>query len=483
MALTDPNVKQSAETAQPTDELGISGVMQFAGMVQEAYIADLYYPRAYDVYNQMQRRDPTLRSLLNAIKLLARPTIWSVEPASSAEADQRAAAFVDECVLDLSTPLSATVEDLLTAIPFGWAWSEIVYKRRAGADGAAASNYADDKIGWRKFAPRKQSSLYRWEFDPNGGTQGMWQWARSDPKLRYLPIEKSLHFVSERDSGNPEGMPLFEAMYEPWHFVKNLMILMGIGFERSFVGLPVFEYAEGFNPGPDDKALVQDIGEGLRADERAYVATPANLKFRLETTTNTNAGALLDTIKQMRIWMLMVVLADFLALGTVASGGSYSLGQDKSELFLMAVDGWLDKIAELFNRYAIPRLFGYNTFPGITAYPQLTHSSVQKPNLPALSAYLSSLQNFINPDMALEAHLRRMADLPKAEEPDADGGAATGGNAPPETGTQQADAAKMARRAQWKRARVAEPPARGIGFYEIAFEKARREFEQELKNV
>ncbi len=417
--MTDQMI-QAARRAKPTDELGDSGLSRFFGQVSETYLPELRYPYAYAKYSEMLRRDPTIASLINAIKLLSRTATWTVEPAGTTDADQRAADFLTQCLGDMSITIEDAVEDMLSAIPFGWAWSEIVYKRRKGARGDAESKYDDNAIGWRKFAPRRQSSFSSWDFDESGGVQGLWQVSQADGKRRYMPVEKSLHFIAQRDMGNPEGFSILEPIYEPWHFVKNLQIINGIGFERSFVGLPVFEYAENYTPSENDLALVREIGRGLRVDERAYVGVPAGIKFRLETTSNSNASTLLETIKQYRIWMLMVVLADFLALGTVSSGGSYALGQDKSELFLMAVDGWLDKIAHpdkqgVLNRYAVPRLFAFNPFPGMTDFPRIKHSSVQKPNLPALSAYLSSLQAFIQPDPALEAALRRMADLPEAD--------------------------------------------------------------------
>jgi len=467
----------AAENANTTDELGVTGLMQFHGAIEEAYLPELRYPTAYDKYNEMQRRDPTIASLLNAIKLLARTATWSVEPASSKEPDQRAAEFLEQCLGDMSITMEDVVEDMLSALPFGWSWSEIVYKRRQGRRADPASKYDDGSIGWRKFAPRRQSSLYRWEFDENGGVQGMWQTARTDPKVRYLPIQKSLHFVAQRDMGNPEGISILEPVYESWHYVKNLQIINGIGFERAFVGLPVFGYVEGYEPSDKDKALVASIGKKLRVDEKAYVALPANITFDLKTVSHNNATSLLDTIKQYRIWMLMVVLADFLALGTVASGGSYSLGQDKSELFLMAVDGWLDKIAHVdklgvLNRYAVPRLFDYNTLDGITDFPRIKHSSVQKPNLPALSSYLQSLSAYIMPDPALEAELRRVANLPQADVSEPKGNAPT---ANPQVGIEEdaVDQADLARGVRWR----AGLKPRDATFYERQFQRALREFQ------
>lgn len=462
-----------ANNASPTDELGQSGLMQFRGLIEEAYLRELRYPQAYDKFNEMRRRDPTIASLLNAVKLLARTATWSVERAGSSEADKRAAEFLEQNMSDMSVTFQDVTEDLLSAIPFGWAWSEIVYKRRDGTTAEPASKYDDGALGWRKFAPRRQSSFVRWEFDENDGVQGLWQSTRATGKPRFLPIDKSIHFVADRDMGNPEGMSILEPMYESWHYVKNLQIIMGIGFERSFVGLPVFEYADGYEPSDADKTLVASTGKGLRVDEKAFVGVPANIKFHLETTTNTNAAALLETIKQYRIWCLMVVMADFIALGTMASGGSYSLGQDKSELFLMAVDGWLDKIAHpdnlgVLNRYAVPRLFAYNSgFEGMTDYPRIKHSTIQKPTLPALANYLSTLSGFITPDPELEVELRRMANLPQR----AAGAAMETADDNIETGDKASDVALS--RTPRRRHGLG---ARGVKFFEMQFEKALAEF-------
>lgn len=429
--VNDPRIAEAMQS-KPTDEIGATGLVSFAGQFQESYLPELRWPMAWTKYNEMRRRDPTIASMLNAVNLLSRTASWCVEPGGNTDADKRAAEFVEQCLGDMSFTLDDAIEDLLTAIPFGWSWSEIVYKRRNGAKGDSESKYDDGLIGWRKFAPRRQSSFYMWELDETGGVQGLWQQITGDIKtsLRYVPIktksgcQKSLHFTAQRDMGNPEGLALFESIYESWYFVKNLQILSGVGFQRSFVGLPVFKYGtpeNPYTPTDDDKRIVRETGRGLTNNEKAFVAVPGQIGFELMSVSNSNSSSMLDAIRQYRIGMLSVLLADFIALGTASTGGSYSLGQDKSELFLMAIDGWLDKIAHpdklgLLNRYAVPYLVRVNGFDGVTDFPRIKHTSVQKPNLGALSAYLQSLSSYIHPDMVLESELRKMADLPEPDE-------------------------------------------------------------------
>jgi hypothetical protein len=306
-----------------------------------------------------------------------------------------------------------------------------------------------------------------------------------------MPIGKSLHFIAQRDMGNPEGLPLAEHVYEPWHFVKNLQIINGIGFERSFVGLPSFKYGtpeNPYEPTAADKAIVERTGKGLRVGEKAFVALPGQIGFELLTTSNPNALSLLDTIKYYLIVILQTALADFIALGTTSSGGSYALGADKSQLFLMAVDGWLDKIAHpdnlgVLNRYAVPRLFGYNTFEGITDYPRIKHSSVQKPDLGALGTYLQALTNYIHPDAILEARLRQLGNLPEADAKTRFQNQSPSANPPPTNSApgddDEADPTNSPETGEEDDAALSDPhpPARGQRWYFLSqWRKLRDEF-------
>lgn len=409
------NGRQADIEFQLTDELGKEGLNAFYGHVSETYIEKLRWPEAYKVYDEMRRRDPTLRSILNAIKLLARQAEWKAEPASDKPADQEAADFLQTNLEDMSHTVEDLVDDVFTCLPFGWSSVEICYKRRNGPGGEYPSQFTDGRVGWRKMAFRRQSSFARWELDANGGLAGWWQIAAPDYEERFLPIEKLLHFVAERDGNNPEGMSLFESAYEPYHFVTNLQIISGIGWQRAFVGLPVFEFEE--RPSPNDNARVKSIGQGLTIDEKQFVSLPPKVKFRLESTENSGANALLDTIKMYRILMTQMVLADFLFLGT-SDTGSWALGSDKSQLFIMAVNGYLDKVAAVKNRFGVARLFEYNEFPGISALPRITHSEVRKPNLTELGQFIQQIAPYITLGDEDEIWIRQQAGMPEVEEED-----------------------------------------------------------------
>ncbi len=362
-------------------EIGVEGMEElatpmFGGQTLGEYRADLHWPGVYDVYDEMRRRDPTLRSIVHVTKLLAKTARWKAEPATDRPADREAAEFLESCLEGMSHTVSDWIDDAFTALPFGWASSEIVYQRRE-----------DGRIGWRKLAFRRQSSWDGWLYDDAGGFQGWWQRAAPRYQRVRLPSEKLIHTVFERDGGRPEGMSIFESAYEAWHYVTNLQLISGIGWQRSFVGLPVFEFEQ--VPSDDDSGAVREIGQGLRVGARQYISVPPGIKFRLEASQNSGAGALLDEIKYFRALIAQIVLADFIMLGM--DGGSYAIGSDKSMIFMMIVDGLLDRVSEAWNRFGVRRLFELNSFPGMTAAPHLTHSAIRKVRLGDIGAFVQQI--------------------------------------------------------------------------------------------
>jgi hypothetical protein len=418
MAVVVSTNGRAATTFKTGSEIGHEGIEAFYGHVSETYLAKLEWPGVYDIYDEMRRRDPTLRGLLNAVKLLARQADWKAEPASDQPADREAADYLNECLSDMSHTVEDFLDDALTFLPFGWSSFEICYKWRDGK----SSMFDDGRIGWRKLAFRRQSTLNRWEFDESGGLAGWWQQAAPDYADVFLPIEKLIHLVSERDGGNPEGLALFESAYEPWHYVKNLQIISGIGWQRSFVGLPVFEFAE--KPSSEDSAAVKEIGQGLAVDDRQYISVPPGVTVKLESTANSNSQPLLETIKFYRTLMLQMVLADFMMLGTSSGTGSWALGSDKSELFLIAVNGYLDKIAAFWNRYGVARLFGYVDFPDMTGLPRMAHTDVHKPSWGELAGFINQIAAHIRMSDEDEIWIRELAGMPKMvpeEEPEDEG--------------------------------------------------------------
>jgi hypothetical protein len=115
--------------------------------------------------------------------------------------------------------------------------------------------------------------------------------------------------------------------------------------------------------------------------------------------------------------ILMTVLADFILVGH-ENVGSYALHTDKSGLFRSAINSIAESIADVLNRYAVPRLFEVNGWK-LDDLPTIEPSDVDPPDLTQLGQFMTSMSSAgvqWFPDPELEKFLRQAARLPELDE-------------------------------------------------------------------
>lgn len=412
-------------------EIGSTGLNSQSGYIHEDLITDLRGARWINTVQKMSEQDAIIGSMLFSIEMLIRRTGFSIVPADGGE---DVAEFVESCFDDMSMSWNDTLSEILTMLPFGWAWMEEIYKVRSGdsRDAKKRSKFNDGRIGWRKWSIRGQNTLNRWVFDDDGGIQAMEQIAPPRYRRAIIPIQKSLLFRTTVRRGNPEGRSILRNAYISWHYRNNIARIEGVGIERDLAGLPVaYVPASALSSTATDaeKALVtavKDIVTKIRRDEKEGVIWPLayddnnNEMYRL-ALLSTGGTRQFDTDKIISRYdqrILMSVLADFILLGH-EKVGSFSLSADKTDLFVSAISAWLNSIADVINRHAIPRLLSYNGIDKRLS-PKMEFGAVEKVSMSDLADYVSKLTNseLIIPDNELERHLRQQAALPESSEDD-----------------------------------------------------------------
>lgn len=413
-------------------ELGRTGLTRMGGTVYEEFLPQLQGTKAIRVYKEMSANDPVVGAILFAVDMLLRQVSWRVEPASSSRADQEAAEFLRSCLEDMSTTWQDTISEILSMLIYGWSYHEIVYKRRLGdqRDPTKRSRYNDGRIGWRKLPGRAQDTLYEWRFDEAGGVQGMVQQPPPDYQLREIPIEKALHFRTTAQKGDPQGRSILRNAYRPWYFKKHIEEIEGIGIERDLAGLPVAWVPPQLlspNATAEDKVVLEAIKKivvNVRRDEQEGIVFPLVYDDRGNklydfTLLSTGGRRQFDTdgiVARYDQRIAMTILADFILLGH-EKVGSFALSSSKTHLFAVALGAWLDSIAAVFNRHAIPRLFALNDFK-VERLPQLVHGDIETPDLKELGEFVKNLAGTgmeLFPDDKLENYLRQAAKLPPKE--------------------------------------------------------------------
>lgn len=422
--------RRPALHVQGMSEIGRSGLKQNYGTVTEEITRDLQGNDGIKIYKQMRDNESTIGAILFAVSMLIRQATWSVAPfkekdsTEDSAADKATADFVQSCLDDMSMTWQDVLTEILTMLPFGWAYLETVYKRRDGLipnQPGSSSKFNDGKIGWRKLPLRPQDTREKWEFDPNGGIMGMHQRLPGGAKSVFIPIGKGLLFRTEATKNNPEGRSVLRSSYTPWFYKKRIQEIEGIGIERDLAGLPVMqgpELMDLFNPdNPEMVAARREaemVVQNIRRDEQEGIVMPFGWELTLLSTGGKRNFDTSEIISRYDTAMAMTVLADFIILGHNNRYGSFALAGSKTHMFGVAIGGWLDSIKAVFNRYAIPRLLEINGLDS-SRPPTLGYSDIEIPDLDALGKYIGNLRKAgfkMFPNILLEKKLLQYANLP-----------------------------------------------------------------------
>lgn len=420
-------------------EIGVSGLKRTSGYVSEEFLPTLQGKAGAKIYQEMESNDAIVSSVLFAIEMFLRKVGWKVKPFSEDEEDIKNAEFVESCRHDMSHTWGEFMSEVMSMLPYGWAYHETVYKRRLGTgdqpEDGASSKYSDGRIGWRKLPIRAQETLHKWEFDDEGGINGMWQMAPPDFKVVYIPMQKALLFRTSSKKNNPEGKSVLRSAYRAWHFKKRIEEIEGVGIERDLAGLPFAEVPAEMmsdNATDDDKATlgaIKELVRNVRRDEQEGVIWPvafdANgnqmMKFSLLSAGGSRTFDTDRVISRYDQRIAMTVLADFILLGNEGVG-SYAMTTTKTGMFQAALGSWLDNIADVFNRYAIPRLFALNGI-SLDRLPTLEHDQVQEASIEEIGIALANLAGAgaaLFPNSELQNAVLKRLGLPIVDKPDAD---------------------------------------------------------------
>jgi hypothetical protein len=423
------------------NEVGTHGLRQYSGWVREEFLPQLQGRQAVKIYREMLDNSASIGGAMMAIQGAIRKVVWRTDPADDTPAAQEMADFAESLRFDMSETWEDFIAEALSMLGYGFSLHEIVYKRRNGSsnsDDVAGSLYDDGYIGIRKLPIRGQDTILKWFFGENGQIAGATQ-QPYDGRLIDIPIEKCLLFRPAHHKTNPEGRSILRSCYINYHFVKRMQEQEAILLER-LSGLPVVRVPgsliDSANGGDATAigvlAAYKKLVTNVRIDEQMGVLLPSDVfqtgtgagtpqfDFKLESPQGGGRGgssAADVAINRHKLDMASSLLADFIVMGHGARGAQ-NLGETKLDMFMQAVEGWLNSIAAVLNRYLLPRLWQLNGFdPDLM--PQYVPDTAQRLDLDVLGAYalrLSQAGMPLFPDADLENFFRDVAGMPDISE-------------------------------------------------------------------
>lgn len=390
-------------------EIGKSGVKWSYGYIYEDFLSRLQGTRGIKIFREMSDNDAIIGACLFAIKQVLREARWDVKPGDDKDAACKAdAKFLEDNLGSMTHSWSDFIVNVLSMLIYGWSYFEQVF---VVTD--------EGKVVWKKLAPRKQSSLERWELDDVGEVLGLWQRPAPGYNVYYLPIEKSLLFRTESANNNPEGRSILRNAYRAWYFKKNLEEIEAIGVERDLAGLAILTPPENFNlqsTDPDTQAAIlwaKNLVSSIRRDEQDGIIKPRGWDFELLGSPGKRQFDTTEIINRYNKEMAVTVLAQFVMLGMERTG-SYALAKEQTDMFYLCLEGWMDSIASTFNKHAIPTLFGLNGISSkMRPLPYMVHTSVRRLNLRDMAYYVSTLadKDALVIDNDIKTYMKKYAKL------------------------------------------------------------------------
>jgi Protein of unknown function (DUF935). len=459
-------------------ELGAPGQQFFHGfLANDEYVPDLMGIKGLAMFDKMRRSDGMIQATLRAIKLPLLAAKCDIVPASEDAVDIEIAKRLEWNLFEgMTNSWNDHLRQTLTYLEFGFHVTEIVWAIQDMPAPAEIIEYTraqeaevlefearDERdlvsgvirrvFGWtgrtsrvrppfdrrvlfprtfymgtgrfaatpmvaiRKLAPRLQRTINAWDLGEDGGLRGVEQWAfRKDGSYKPVPIpvEKLLVFVNDKEGASWTGKSVLRPAYKHWFIKDQLYRIDAIAAERHGVGIPVMAM-------PEDKSdnanlqRAEDILIGVRAHERGYVVEPFGYKFRVEGMGQGRAMDLLPIIQHHDRMIAVSVLAPQLALGENPQG-SFAMSKEQSGFFMLAERAVAAQIADVHNRYLIPKWVNFN-YSGVTRYPTLSFGAIETREVDNLINALVPAVNagLVTADDRLEGWIRETAGLPERD--------------------------------------------------------------------
>ncbi|MFJ8690294.1 phage portal protein family protein [Micromonospora wenchangensis] len=375
-------------------------------------VPDLLFPNSVRVYAEM-RNDGTLAAVEQGWVLHLLRAQWQLDGTGCRpEVTQLVADDMGLPVKGADSPGAARVRGVswaahlraaLLQVPFGFMPFELVAEMRGGRARLVA------------LAERMPSTVSEIHVNPRTGLlEGISQNLTPTISARkpQIPADRLALYTFRREGATFQGRSLFRSAYPSWLFKRELMRVLSTSSRRFGMGVPTVEWAQGFNPTPEQIAAAQRAASAARAGDQSGLSLPPGASLRLVGLS----GGVPDTLAYIK-WLdaqaTRAALMSHLDLGGESSKGSHSLGVAFIESWTLAIESLAAEIADAATRQIAARIVDWN-WGDDEPVPTVTASGVgSRREVTAESLQLLLNSGALSADPGLEAWVRREYRLPE----------------------------------------------------------------------
>ena len=422
-------VKKLSE-AKAKATLGVAGDNTHNGQIRaDEFLPELRGKKAVRKYREMRDNDSTVGAVMYSVEQILRDVDLHVHPANDSDAAKVEKEFVESILVDMDHTLDDHIAEALGYLSYGFGWFEVIYKRRVGPTERSPkkhSKFTDGRIGIRKIASRAPWTINKFDVDQKtGDVLGIEQSVGLMAGKNYIPTNKSLYYRTTSLNGDPSGRSILRNAYTSYEYLNNLQAIEAIAVERELAGIPVARIPAEYLSGDASVAQagfvgnLQQILRDVKFNEQGYIILPSDtypdkdgaptnqrlVDIELMASNGKRNIDINPIINRYQHDIARSVLSEFLLLGS--SGGSYALSKSKTDLFLRALESYIQAIVDVLNKQLVERLWQLNGL-NYDLMPTIEAGDVAPHDLREVAAFLRNL-NGANIDVS--SHPEVVKDL------------------------------------------------------------------------
>ena len=429
--------KLSQGKAQQT--LGVAGDNTKHGMIRaDEFLPALRGHKAIKTYRAMRDNDATIGAVMYSVEQILRDVELTVQPSDDSDKAKFEAEFVKSVLDDMDHTLDDHVAEALSYLSYGFAWFEVVYKRRVGPserNPKKNSKYTDGRMGVRKIASRAPWTINKFDVEPvTGDVLGIEQSVGYSGGKNYIPTNKSIYYRTTTLNGDASGRSILRNAFTSYTYLNNIQAIEAIAIERELAGIPVARIPAEFlgaSATPDQAGFLNELKQILRDvkfNEQGFMILPSDaypdkdgsptahrlVDVELMSASGKRNIDINPVVSRYQHDIARSVLSEFLLLGT--NGGSYALSKSKTDLFLRALESYIQAIVDVLQKQLVERLWQLNGLD-YKYMPKIKAGDVAPHDLREVSSFLRNLNGA---DIDVSAHPEVVNDLMNIAELDFD---------------------------------------------------------------
>lgn len=301
-------------------------------------------------------RDDTFHACTTMKKWGRLSTPWTIEAASESPEDQKIAEFVKWSLEQIAGTFRNKLEDIYTAIDYGYSISEMSYK---------VVEHGDYKLNITiKDIKTRDPEFIHFELDPHGNIKKIIQDVEIGRDIE-LARDRAIVYSHNLEFANPYGRADCQFVYKNFIAKKWIMRFWNIALERFGMGLTVAKYPRGM---VDQKTALKNVLKNLQA--KTSIIIPKDIEIEILNAIKGGKMAYEAAMDKHNTMMARAMLVPDLLGFSETKGGSYALGKKHFDVFLWVLEK-LGKDTEetIVNEQIIKRLVDLN-YSNVTKYPK-----------------------------------------------------------------------------------------------------------------